>query len=95
MAGLSMELRLCEVDGELGYFHCWEQYAKTVEPSVMAGGAPGGQFGCVYGIVEFEDGVRRVDPWRIKFCDEINVSLTNMTEAIKKVKEWEGVNDGT
>lgn len=67
--------RLCEVSGELGYFHLWEY------------GYPAGQVGQVYGIVEFKDGVRRVDPTKIKFCDEENASLCALvkhSEALKK-----------
>ena len=61
--------RLCEVKGELGYFH------------------PAGQIGQVYGIVEFKDGVRRVDPVSIKFCDEENAALCALVkhnEALRK-----------
>ena len=33
MAGLNCEIRwetrLCEVDGELGYFHCWEHWSNV------------------------------------------------------------------
>ena len=87
------ELRLCEVDGELGYFHTWEQFSKPIPESLLRGGAPAGVISHVFGIVEFKDGVRRVDPYRIKFCDEINDVLTSMTEAIEKVKDSEGVND--
>lgn len=33
MAGLNCEIRwetrLCEVDGELGYFHCWEHWSNS------------------------------------------------------------------
>lgn len=87
MAGLDMkiewETRLCEVDGELGYFHTWEQYAKTIGPSIMVGGHPGGQISWVSGIVEFKDGVRRVDPYRIKFCDEQNAMLAEMAKHMK------------
>lgn len=90
---LEWEKRLCKVDGELGYFHTWEQWSDVVEPSIMRGGHPGGSVSRVYGIVEFKDGVRRVDPYQIKFCDEINDVLTSMTEAIEKVKDLEGVND--
>lgn len=85
--------RLCEVDGELGYFHTWEQYAMPIGPSVMRGGHSGGQKSQVYGIVEFADRVARIEPYKIKFRDKINATLTSMTEAIEKVKEWEGVND--
>lgn len=62
--------RLCEVKGELGYFHLWEQWSNVVDASLLRGGHPAGQIGQVYGIVEFKDGVRRVDPESIKFCDE-------------------------
>ena len=87
------ELRLCKVDGELGYFHCWEHYANVVDASSLRGGHPAGQISEVFGIVEFQNRVERVSPRRIKFYDEINATLTSMTEAIEKVKEWEGVND--
>ena len=29
------DTRLCEVDGETGYFHTWEQYSQPVEGSLM------------------------------------------------------------
>lgn len=41
----------------------------------------------VYGIVEFKDGVRRVDPVSIKFCDEENANLCALVkhnEALRK-----------
>ena len=61
MAGLNCEIRwetrLCEVDGELGYFHCWEHWSNVIDASPLRGGHPGGQIGQVYGIVEFTDGV--------------------------------------
>lgn len=97
MAGLDMkiewETRLCEVDGEFGYFHIWEQWSNVVDASPLRGGHPGGQVSQVYGIVEFKDGVRRVDPVKIEFCDKINQSLYEREEAIKKIKEWEGETD--
>lgn len=62
MAGLNCEIRwetrLCEVDGELGYFHCWEHWSNVIDASPLRGGHPGGQIGQVYGIVEFKDGDR-------------------------------------
>lgn len=95
MAGMDFnikwETRLCEVDGELGYFHTWEQWSNVVDASPLRGGHPGGVVAQVYGIVEFKDRVERVSPHRIKFYDEINASLTMMTEAIEKVEELEGV----
>lgn len=87
MAGLNCEIRwetrLCEVDGELGYFHCWEHWSNVIDASPLRGGHPGGQIGQVYGIVEFTDGVRRVDPSKIKFCDEENALLTEMGKHMK------------
>lgn len=91
MAGLKMNVelptRLCEVKGELGYFHLWEQWSNVVDASLLRGGHPAGQIGQVYGIVEFKDGVRRVDPVSIKFCDEENATLCALVkhnEALRK-----------
>ena len=74
------ETRLCMVNGENGYFHTWEQYSRPIGASPMVGGAPAGVFNCLYGIVEFEDGVQRVDPTCIKFCDEISDTLHLMNK---------------
>lgn len=45
MAGLNCEIRwetrLCEVDGELGYFHCWEHWSNVIDASPLRGGHPG------------------------------------------------------
>lgn len=68
-------LRLCEVNGKLGYFHTWEHYSKPIEASPLVGGAPAGVISLVFGIVEFSDGVKRVYPYEIKFRDEINQKL--------------------
>lgn len=76
--------RLCEVKGELGYFHCWEHWSNVVDASPLRGGHPGGQIGQVYGIVEFSDGVRRVEPSSIQFRDEVNDALKMMNENLKK-----------
>lgn len=52
MAGLNCEIRwetrLCEVDGELGYFHCWEHWSNVIDASPLRGGHPGGQIGQIY-----------------------------------------------
>lgn len=61
---IKQERRLCAVNWETGYFHTWEHYTTL-----------SGQNG-VYGLVEFEDGVRRVDPMLIKFHDEENEMLS-------------------
>lgn len=83
-----MELRLCEVDGKFGYFHCWEQYSDVVAPSPMIGGHPGGQISHVYGLVEFHgEPVKRVNPTDIKFCDEDNRKLYFYNDFIKKEEQ--------
>jgi hypothetical protein len=61
---VKQERRLCTVRGSYGYFHTWEHYTNS-----------SGQSG-VYGLVEFEDGVKRVEPPCIKFCDEENEMLS-------------------
>lgn len=72
---VKQERRLCTVKGETGYFHIWEQQSKLIPPSPMVGGHSGGTVSYILGIVEFKDGVRRVDPTEIKFCDEENEML--------------------
>lgn len=82
------ELRLCDVKGELGYFHCWEQWSNVVAPSPMIGGYPGGTVSHVYGIVEFCDGIRRVDPTDIFFCDEKGAEIEALRKArIERLRE--------
>lgn len=81
--------RLCEVNGKLGYFHRWEQWSKVVDASPLRGGHPGGQNGQVFGIVEFEDGVRRVGPSSIKFCDEENAILCEMAKHHEELRRGE------
>ena len=78
------ETRLCMVNGENGYFHTWEQYSQPIEESPFIGGHPSGIVSRIYGIVEFEDGVRRVDPTCIKFCDEVSGALHAMNKFEKE-----------
>lgn len=75
--------RLCTVKGESGYFHTWEHYSKPLPASPFVGGEPAGVFGQVFGIVEFKDGIRRVDPTTIVFCDEENAALKVFEEKKK------------
>lgn len=77
------ETRSCIVDGRPGIFHCWEHWANVVDASPLRGGHPGGQVGRVYGIVEFSDGVKRVDPTQIKFTDEDNAWLSALEKHMK------------
>nr|DAV73011.1 MAG TPA: hypothetical protein [Caudoviricetes sp.] len=87
---ITYERRECVVDGKVGYFCCWEQYANVVEPSPMTGGHPGGQLAAVYAIVEFDDGVRRVNIADIKFMDEMHKSLERMQlDYDATMKTWE------
>ena len=77
------ETRGCEVNGRPGYFHCWEHWANVVDASPLRGGHPGGQVSQVYGIVEFTDGVKRVDPVKIRFTDEENAFLDELERHLK------------
>lgn len=81
MAGLNSTihieqgLRLCTVNGRLGYFHTWEHFSQPLPASPMVGGTPAGVSSNVLGIVEFPNGVERVYPTSIQFCDEKNKLL--------------------
>lgn len=79
-----MELRLCKVKGETGYFHTWEYYSMPVGESPLVGGAPAGVYSEVFGIVEFADGCRRENPVNIKFCDAVNAELLKFPRPAKK-----------
>lgn len=84
---IKQQTRDCMVDGRPGYFHLWEQYSQPVPPSLMIGGHPGGVVAQVFGIVEFSDGVERVQPYKIKFTDEENVNLYAFELHLKKEAE--------
>ena len=70
------ELRLCKIGKELGYFHCWEQYTD-----------PGDQYSRVFGIVEFDDRIKRVDPTKIQFIDETHNYLHVKKEYLGSFKK--------
>ena len=72
------ETRLCKVGDEYGYFHIWEQYSVPIPESPLIGGAPAGVVAQVFGIVEFADGVKRVQPYEIIFCDEQSITLVQL-----------------
>lgn len=74
------ELRLCKVGDELGYFHAWEQTSSVLEPSMLRGGHPGGTVVQMYALVEFADGVKRVQPYEVKFVDEQNDILKMLNQ---------------
>lgn len=81
---ISYKTRLCKVGNEIGDFLCWEQYANVVGPGLAAGSHNGGQLAQVYGIVEFADGVRRVDPSNIKFIDEDHQMINELNKDSNK-----------
>lgn len=74
------ERRLCTVNGEYGYFHCWAfrtlGHLKKVGYTSEA-----------IAIIEFEDRVAQILPWEVKFVDEENHELHWMNEHEKKRKE--------
>lgn len=78
------ELRLCKVGGEVGYFHCWEQYGDVIFHSLTVDSHPdpGGQYSRVFGIVEFYDQIERVDPTKIQFFDETHERLLEYSKMI-------------
>lgn len=80
---IRMNTRLCKVKGELGIFHIWEQYSELLGASPLVGGPPAGNVSRVFGIVEFSDGVRRIDPTNIAFCDEQN-EILKMDNELRK-----------
>lgn len=84
---IEWQTRDCEVDGRPGIFHTWEHYSRPVEASVLPGGTPAGFISGVYGIVEFTDGVKRVDPEHIKFCDEQSGYLRQWEQYKREEKE--------
>ena len=81
------ERRLCTVNGETGYFHCWEYWTDVVNASPLRGGHPAGQVSELHGIVEFEDRVERVAPPLIRFCDEENSMLALLNKKYKENKK--------
>ena len=83
------ETRLCKVGGKLGYFHTWEQYSVPIPESPLIGGTPAGIIAQVFGIVEFTDGVRRVQPYEIAFCDEQSRCLAQLEEIRGSTKKGE------
>lgn len=80
---ITYKTRRCQVESRVGYFHLWEQYADVITPGLTVGSHPGGQYARVFGIVEFADGVERVDPSKIKFIDEQNEVLKVLNDVHK------------
>ena len=78
------EPRLCKVNGKYGIFHLWEeQYTRPIIDELRL--IPTEIGSQVFGIVEFADFVKRVQPDEIIFCDEQSDYLAQLN----------GVHDGT
>lgn len=80
----AIKLVFCKVGEEYGYFHTWEYYSKPLPTSPFVGDEPAGVFSQVFGIVEFYDGVRRIDPVRITFLDEVPKELMDIKKYIEE-----------
>lgn len=93
MANLEVPIKIhtrdCLVDGRPGYFHCWEQYSRPVAASPLIGGEPAGVIAQVFGIVEFADGVERVQPYKIKFVDEESGALADYEEFLNEKGDYQ------
>lgn len=83
---IKWETRMCKVGDEYGYFHTWEQFSEPIAASPLQWGHPAGVISRVHGIVEFRDGVRRINVEDIVFCD---IENTELAVANKYLKEME------
>lgn len=72
--------RLCEVNGQIGYFHGIEQYSNPVEPSPFVGGHPGGVISYCRAIVEFPGKVEYVGVTDVRFIDKESALLSLINE---------------
>ena len=79
-------IRLCVVNEKMGFFHTWEHYSRPMDASPFVGGAPAGVYSEVFGIVEFADGTKRVNPADIDFCDDKNSILSEL-ETLEKLRK--------
>ena len=77
---ITQKMRICTVNGKLGYFHCCEYYSKPVEASLLMSGTPEGIISFVRGIVEFPESVGYANPEDIKFCDDEHEYLCEMAK---------------
>lgn len=89
-------LRIVKVKGRIGFFHCWEQLRRgSVMPNdPYESVCQAGEMMKVLAIVEFENGVERVDPTDVDFVDEINNGLWSMNRAREQREENETQGQG-
>lgn len=86
---MGKNLRICEVNGRIGYFHMWEWYADIIPGGYTVCSRPGGQISYVVGIVEFPEGIERVKPEDIHFRDETHCCIVLENENYQKRMEAE------
>ena len=69
----------------VSYTHLDVYKRQPVPAGLTIGSPPAGVISYVSGIVEFDDGVRRVDPTEIKFCDEEHANLCALNKHQKEM----------
>ena len=75
---ITFEKRDCMVNGEPGLFLTWEHFMT-------------GNYSAVRGIVEFADGVKRISPTDISFCDETHFQLVQYKKWLEEMAKNEEV----
>lgn len=85
------QLRIVNVKGRIGFFHCWEQLRRgAVMPNdPYENVCPAGEMMKVLAIVEFENSVERVDPTDVNFVDTMNHELWILNKGQKQKEEKE------
>lgn len=87
---MKCETRLCEVNGRYGYFHTWEQYSEIIPPSLLKGGHSGGVIASIFAIIEFPEGIERVEPTKVKFIDAIHDDILEVNLYMNGPEEKNG-----
>ena len=77
-------------------FHEFFTEAYVVAPSLLVGGAPGGQLSTVLALVEYADGtLHKVYTEQVQFLDtKLRVSLNSDKAKVKEIQEAVRANDG-
>lgn len=77
---MGKNLRICEVNGRLGYFHMWGYTAYNRLGSLVSQ---------IVGLVEFPEGIEQVKPEDIHFRDETHCCIVLENENYQKRMEAE------
>ena len=85
---LPQGLRVIRVNERIGYFHCWEQRqtGEVIHSDPNRKADLTGATMEVVAIVEFEDGVERVNPTDVEFADEKHQTLRVLNKAARQKK---------